>query len=136
VAAVSGSLIGMYGFDLSFAQELSNPAFRGNKVIPQTKTDLTGVPGKQVIANIYEVPVGNMVPRHFHHGDEFHTVISGIWEAEVQGREPRTLKAGDSQYVERGLWHGGRAVGTEPLRLLGLMIVDKDKPVTEIVPNN
>src|SRR5215218_2306430 len=115
MGAVSGSLIGMYGYGLSFAQGLSNPAFRGNKVIPQTKEDLTDVPGKQVIANIYEVPAGNMVPRHFHPGYEFHTVISGTWAAEVQGRETRILKAGDSQYVERGLWHGGKVVGDEPL---------------------
>jgi quercetin dioxygenase-like cupin family protein len=115
------------------SQELSNPAFKGNKVIPQTKADLANVPGKQVIANIYEVPPGSMVPRHRHHGDEFHLVLSGSWEAEVEGRPTRVLNAGDSQYVENGLWHGGKVIGKEPLRLLGLMIIDKGKPVTEMV---
>jgi quercetin dioxygenase-like cupin family protein len=108
--------------------------FKGNTVIPQVRTDLAGVPGKQVIANVYVVPAGNTVPRHFHHGDEFHLVLSGIWQAEVEGRETRVLKAGDSQYVEGGRWHGGKVLSTEPLRLLGLMIIDKDKPVIEMVP--
>lgn len=121
------------GVGWASAQELGDPAFQGNKVIPQTKADLAGVPGKQVIANIYEVPAGNIVPRHFHHGDEFHLVLSGTWQAEVEGRPTRILKAGDSQYVGGGLWHGGKALGPEPLRLLGVMIVDKDKPLTEMV---
>jgi hypothetical protein len=48
--------------------------FAGNNVTSLIKVDLTGVSNKQVIANIYEVPAGAMVPRHFHHGDEFHLV--------------------------------------------------------------
>jgi quercetin dioxygenase-like cupin family protein len=119
---------------ISGAQELSNPAFKGNKVIPKVKADLAGGPGKQVIANVYEVPPGSVVPRHSHHGDEFHMVLSGTWEAEVEGRPTKTLSAGDSQYVEGGLWHGGRAIGNEPLRLLGLMIIDKAKPITVMTP--
>lgn len=123
------------GVGWASAEEPGELVVPGNKVIPQTKADLAGVPGKQVIANIYEVPAGNLVPRHFHHGDEFHLVLSGAWEAEVEGRPTRVLKAGDSQYVGGGLWHGGKALGPEPLRLLGVMIVDKDKPITEVVPS-
>lgn len=107
--------------------------FAGNKVTNLVIHDLTGEPNKKVIANIYEVPAGAMVPRHFHHGDEFHLVLAGEWAAEVEGRPVRNLKAGDSQYVESGRWHGGKVVSTEPMRLLGLMIVDKDKPILELV---
>ena len=107
--------------------------FAGNKVTPLIKVDLSGVANKQVIANIYEVPAGAMVPRHFHHGDEFHLVLSGQWAAEVQGKPEHLMSAGDSQFVEREHWHGGKAVGDKPLRLLGLMIVDKDKPILEVV---
>jgi quercetin dioxygenase-like cupin family protein len=96
------------------------------------KVDLTGVPNRQVIANIYEVPAGAMVPRHFHHGDEFHFVLSGEWAAEVEGQPMHVMKAGDSQYVPSGHWHGGRVVSAEPMRLLGLMIVEKDKPIIEM----
>jgi len=106
--------------------------FAGNEVTPLIKVDLTGVANKQVIANIYEVPAGAMVPRHYHHGDEFHLVLSGEWAAEVEGRPMKNMKAGDSQYVERERWHGGKVVGNAPMRLLGLMIVDKDKPILEM----
>ena len=106
--------------------------FAGNKVTPLIKVDLTGVANKQVIANVYEVPPGAMVPRHYHHGDECHLVFSGEWAAEVEGRPVKTVKAGDSQYVERERWHGGKVVGDVPMRLLGLMIVDKDKPILEM----
>jgi hypothetical protein len=30
-------------------------------------------------------------------------------------------------------WHGGKVIGDTPLRLLGLMIVDKDQPITTMV---
>ena len=107
--------------------------FAGNKVTSLIKVDLSGVANKQVIANIYEVPSGAMVPRHFHHGDEFHLVLSGEWAAEVEGKPTHIMKAGDSQYVEREHWHGGKVVSDAPMRLLGLMIVDKDKPILEVV---
>ena len=100
--------------------------------MPETliKVDLNGIPNRQVIANIYEVPAGKMVPLHFHHGDEFHLVLSGEWAAQVEGKPDHVMKSGDSQYVERGHWHGGQAISA--LKLLGVMIVEKDKPITEI----
>jgi quercetin dioxygenase-like cupin family protein len=108
------------------------PGFAGNKVTPLVKVDLTGVSNKQVIANIYEVPSGNMVPLHFHHGDEFHLVLSGEWAAQVEGKPDHVMKAGDTQYVEREHWHGGKVISATPLKLLGVMIVDKDKPILEM----
>ena len=111
------------------AEEAPSSGFAGNKVTGLIRIDLTGVPNRQVIANIYEVPAGAMVPRHSHHGDEFHLLLSGEWAAEVQGRPIHVMKAGDAQYVERELWHGGKVISATPMRLLGLMIVEKDKPV-------
>jgi len=108
------------------------PGFAGNKVTPLVKVDLTGVSNKQVIANIYEVPPGNMVPLHFHHGDEFHPVLSGEWAAQVEGKPDHVMKAGDAQYVEREHGHGGKVISVTPLRLLGVMIVDKNKPIIEM----
>ncbi len=114
------------------AQDQPPGGFTGNKVTPLIRMDLAGVPNRQVIANLYEVPAGAMVPLHFHHGDEFHFVISGEWAAEVQGKSMHVMKAGDAQYVEREKWHGGRVLGAEPMRLLGVMIVEKDKPIIEV----
>lgn len=125
-------VIGLMTAQYAGAQGAEPKGFAGNKVIPLVRVDLTGIPNRQVIANIYEVPAGAMVPRHFHHGDEFHFVLAGEWAAEVEGRPTHVMKAGDSQYVPRELWHGGRVVGSGPMRLLGIMIVEKDKPIIEI----
>jgi quercetin dioxygenase-like cupin family protein len=114
------------------AQEPVPAGFTGNKVTPLVKMDLGGVPNRQVVANLYEVPAGKMVPLHFHHGDEFHLVLSGEWAAQVEGKPDHVMKAGDSQYVERERWHGGKVVGAEPLKLLGVMIVEKDKRIIEL----
>ena len=117
----------------AFASAQEPVVVQGSQITNLVKIDLTGVPNKQVIANIYDVPAGAMVPLHFHHGDEFHLVLSGEWAAEVQGKPIHPMKAGDSQFVEREHSHGGKVVGNAPMKLLGLMIVDKDKPLTEIV---
>lgn len=114
------------------AQDHTPSGFAGNKVIPLIRMDLGGITSRQVIANIYEVPAGAMVPLHFHHGDEFHYVLSGEWAAEVEGKPVHIMKAGDAQYIGREQWHGGRVLGTEPMRLLGVMIVEKDKPIIEM----
>jgi quercetin dioxygenase-like cupin family protein len=75
---------------------------------------------------------GKMVPLHFHHGDEFHLVLSGEWAAQVEGKPYHIMKSGDAQYVERERWHGGKAIGSVSLKVLGVMIVDKDKPIIEM----
>jgi hypothetical protein len=48
------------------------------------------------------------------------------WRKENRGRS-------DGLAVDE--YDGGKALGPEPLRLLGVMIVDKDKPLTEMVPS-
>jgi len=120
----------------AWAQQPSNPAFAGNKIIPQVNEVLVDIQGKKMIANVYEVPAGSMVPRHTHFGAEFHFVLAGEWEAEVEDRKTRLLRAGDSQFVPPGKWHGGKVAGDQSLRLLGVMVIDTDKQVTTMVPNN
>jgi len=131
---VLASFVALLFLTVGWVYAQQTPAgFAGNKVTHLLTVDLSGVANKQAIANIYEVPAGAMVPRHFHHGDEFHLVLSGEWAAEVQDKPPHVMKAGDAQFVERERWHGGKALGDKPLRLLGVMIVDKDKPILEVV---
>jgi len=131
---VFGVLISLAGLATNILRlsAQDQPGFAGNKVTPLIKVDLTGVSNRQVIANIYEVPPDGMVPLHFHHGDEFHLVLSGEWAAQVENKPDHVMKAGDAQYVEREHWHGGKVVSAVPLRLLGVMIVEKDKPILEM----
>ena len=66
---------------------------------------------------------GKMVPLHFQKKE---------WAAQVEGKPDHIMKSGDAQYVERERWHGGKAIGSVPLKVLGVMIVDKDKPIIEM----
>jgi quercetin dioxygenase-like cupin family protein len=129
IVAALALVLGSSGSQQPFAEEASHSPFAGNKVTNLVTVDLTGVANRQVVANIYEVPAGAMVPRHSHHGDEFHLVLAGEWAAEVQDRPVHVMKAGDAQYVERDRWHGGKVISQTPMRLLGIMIVEKDKPL-------
>jgi quercetin dioxygenase-like cupin family protein len=52
--------------------------------------------------------------------------------AQVEGKPDHIMKSGNAQYVERERWHGGKAIGSVPLKVLGVMIVDKDKPIIEM----
>ena len=44
----------------------------------------------------------------------------------MEGKPDHIMKAGDAH------WHGGKVVSAVPLRLLGVMIVEKDKPILEM----
>ena len=128
-ATVAGTLLG-----IGAAMAQTPFVVPGSKPTELLRRDLTGVPNKQVVVFVYEVAPGTMVPLHTHPGDEFHFVIAGEWAAEVQGRPVNPMKPGDAQYVERDKAHGGKVTSAGPMKLLGLMIVDKDKPITQCAP--
>src|SRR5262245_38201897 len=102
---------------LAPAHDGVNHSFQ-SKVITLFEEPLSSNPNQQFVARIYILQPGSSVPRHFHDGEAFHVVLEGEWEAEVEGREPKLLKVGDSQFVPRGKWHGGKVVGDHVLRLL------------------
>jgi quercetin dioxygenase-like cupin family protein len=104
-----------------------------SKVITLFTEQLSANPNQELVARIYVLQPGSAVPRHYHDGEAFHVVLEGEWEAEVEGREVKLLKQGDTQFVPRGKWHGGKAVGTHPLRLLTVVVADKDKPLSTII---
>jgi quercetin dioxygenase-like cupin family protein len=116
----------------SLGHDASNHAFQ-SKVITLFEEQLSANPDQEFVARIYILQPGSAVPRHFHDGEAFHIVLEGEWEAEVEGRETKLLKTGDSQFVRRGMWHGGKAVGDHPLRLLTVVVADKGKPLSTII---
>jgi quercetin dioxygenase-like cupin family protein len=115
-----------------FARDGVNHAF-DSKVITLLEEQLSANPDQEFVARIYVLQPGAAVPRHVHDGEAFHFVLEGEWAAEVEGRGTRLLKAGDSQFVPRGKWHGGKAVGEHTLRLLAVVVADKGKPLSTIV---
>ena len=76
------------------------------------RTDLSGAPGMEVITSISVYEVGQGIPRHVHHGVETGSPILNL----------------------RDVPHAGfKIVGPEPLKLLTVHVVDKDKPLYDWV---
>ncbi len=72
-------------------------------------------------------------PRHKHPGEEIIYVLEGSLEYQVAGSPPVVLKAGDVLFVPYGTVHSARNVGTSPAAELATYVVEKGKPLTEIV---
>jgi len=76
---------------------------------------------------------GASFPRHRHPGEEIIYVLEGAIEYDVDGKPPQTLKAGDVLFVPYGVVHAAKNVGSTPAAELGTYVVEKGKPLTEIV---
>ncbi len=122
----AGIVLGAMGVSALHAQEET-------KRIELRRADLTGAAGTEVIMARLEIPPGGLVPRHFHHGDEFLYVLDG-GSFRAPGRDPVTLGAGATLHFPREVPHGGfKVVGEGPLKVLTVHVVDKGKPLVEVV---
>jgi quercetin dioxygenase-like cupin family protein len=101
-----------------------------------TRTDLQrhdlGISGREVLQARVDFAPGASFPRHRHPGEEIIYVLSGTIEYEVDGK-PVTVKAGDVLFVPAGVIHAARNVGAEPAAELATYVLEKGKPLTEIV---
>jgi hypothetical protein len=94
-----------------------------------SRTDLTGVDGKEVVVSMLEAPAGSTSVRHFHHGDEVLYVLDGAM-IQVPGQEPQARMTRSVGYNKREIPHAGyKLIGGKPLKLLSIYIVGKGKPL-------
>jgi quercetin dioxygenase-like cupin family protein len=97
------------------------------------RADLSGAPGMEVITSISEYQPGETIPRHLHHGVETGYVLQGS-TVQVPGQAATRLETGAPIMNPRDVPHAGfKVVGPEPLKLLTVHIVDKDKPLYDWV---
>jgi quercetin dioxygenase-like cupin family protein len=95
----------------------------------QKRTDLSGAPGMEVIASIVEIKPGDSSELHSHHGVEAFHVLQGA-SVQAPGKEPMMLPTGLTALNLRDVKHGAfKVIGTTPLKLLTVHIVDKGKPL-------
>ena len=80
------------------------------------------------------IPPGQGNQFHRHPGDQWAAVQEGEVILTIKGQAPRTLKAGDSVHIPRGTIHRNQNLTDKPARSVELNIVDKDKPLLELVP--
>ena len=99
------------------------------------QTDIAGLTGQEVIVWDTEYAPRAINPRHHHPAAITFHVLSGtgIWHEE--GKEPVTLRAGDSLFTPAGTTHSHwNPSHTENLRFLEFIVGKKDKARPEPRP--
>ena len=80
------------------------------------------------------VPPGAGNEFHRHPGDQWTAVQEGEVTFTIKGQPAVVLKAGDSNYVPRGIIHRQQNLSDKPVRYIVMGVFDKGKPVAAPVP--
>lgn len=97
------------------------------------KADVS-VPGREAVVAKVEVAPGSRAGRHTHPGDEISYVTEGEVDLLVDGQPPRTVKAGESFVVPAGVIHDAHNTSSAAVKLVGVYVVEKGKPLATPVP--
>ncbi|MFI5447454.1 cupin domain-containing protein [Polaromonas sp. UC242_47] len=97
------------------------------------KADVS-VPGREAVVARVDVAPGAKAGRHTHPGDEISYVLEGEATLLVDGQPPRQVKAGESFVVPAGVVHDAHNNGASPIKLVGVYVVEKGKPLATPAP--
>ena len=128
LALTFGTALGVIGSPLAGAQQ------------PLTRTDLlkldTGeIKNGEMNVWVADIPPGAATGRHFHPTPRFVYVIEGAVVVELDGKPPRTFKAGQAFAEMPDQIHNFRnASSTESARALGFQYARKDQPLQTNAP--
>ena len=92
------------------------------------------VPGREAVIARVEVAPGAKAGRHTHPGDEISYVLEGEATLLVDGQAPRIVKAGESFVIPSGVVHDAHNDGSVPIKLIGVYVVEKGKPLASPAP--
>jgi quercetin dioxygenase-like cupin family protein len=90
--------------------------------------------GYTTITGLAEIPPGGSAGRHTHPGIETGYVLEGEADLIIEGKPDLHLKPGDSYAIPAGAIHDAKVHGDKPLKILGIYIVDKTKPLATPAP--
>ena len=78
---------------------------------------------------IADFPAGSVAPRHFHPGPEFIYILEGALTLQEDGKEPHTLKQGETMFNPAKRVHVGTNPSTSaPTKALVFLVVEKGQP--------
>jgi quercetin dioxygenase-like cupin family protein len=99
------------------------------------KRDLIGMPGKEVVMSVVEVPPGATSNPHRHEAQVFVYVLEGKMIMQVKGGPQLVLGPGQTFYENPSDIHivSSNASTSEPAKFLAVVIKDKGKPVSRPV---
>ena len=104
----------------------------GSKRIELQRHDLD-IPGKEAVQVVVNISEGEKFPKHKHPGEEIIYVLEGLLEYQIEGRAPVTLKAGQVLFVPANTIHSAKNVGKGNGAELATYIVEKGKPLVELM---
>ena len=105
---------------------------QGIKRTPLQKVEFPD--GYNTVTGIAEIQPGGSAGRHTHPGIETGYVLEGEADLIIDGKPDLHLKAGDSYAIPAGAVHDAKVHGDKPLKVLGIYIVDKTKPLASPAP--
>jgi quercetin dioxygenase-like cupin family protein len=117
------------GLTIATIAGIGTVSAQGIKRTPLQKVEFPD--GYETVTAIAEIPVGGASGRHTHPGAETGYVLEGELELLIDGKPPLKLKAGDSYQIPAGTVHDARASGDKPMKVLGVYIITKGKPLAE-----
>ena len=107
------------------------PQGQPTKVQQPLQTDLAGLPDHETLVQVVDFPANVSTPWHTHpDGHEIATVLEGIWIAKGDGKETKTLKAGESIYIAPNAVHRAYNDASGPTKIIVVRIKPEGKPVT------
>lgn len=122
------AVVALTGIGAAIAQQ--PPA--GIKRTPLQKIDFPE--GYTTVTGIAEIAPGGAAGRHTHPGIETGYVLEGEADLVIDGQPDLHLKAGDSYVIPAGVVHDAKVHGDKSLKVLGIYIVDKTKPLATPAP--
>ncbi len=113
---------------MSFA--LAGAAYAQQGGIKRTPLQKVEFPdGYVTVTGLAELPPGAAAGRHTHPGIETGYVLEGELNLEIDGQPTKLLKPGDSYQIPAGAVHDAKVHGDKSMKVLGVYVVDKTKPL-------
>lgn len=98
------------------------------------RADLAGIAGRETVIYIADLKPGAAGGKHTHYGDEFVYILEGELIVEPVGREPITLKQGETAHLAPDVVHAAKN-GSQiaPAKVLVFLVMEKGRPLAEAV---
>ena len=97
-------------------------------------TSDVSVPGREAVIARVEVAPGGVAGWHTHPGEEISYLLEGEADLLIAGQPPRKVAAGQAFVIPAGVVHNARNDGAAPVKLVGVYVVEKGKPLASPAP--
>jgi quercetin dioxygenase-like cupin family protein len=99
-----------------------------------SRNEVSFAPNREAVVVRVDVAAKAAAGRHTHPGDEVAYVMEGQLQLTVEGQPPRLVKAGESFTVPGGVPHDAHNEGSTTVKLVGVYLVEKGKPLVAPAP--